>query len=156
MQRRERAFLQSSALPFHLGSYFYPSTFALLFQTLSPSIFFFSSRRKEKRNHREEKNAEKGKSFRSSSCSTLSLLVPTFAFPLLPFYFKRFLLASSCFQVEGKEKKKNHREEKECKERRELSFKLSLCPLTFSSCFWPPVSALLFETLSPWHLLFLK
>jgi hypothetical protein len=38
------------------------------------------------------------------------------------------------------QRKKNHREEKKCKEGRELSFKLSFCPFT---------SALLFQTLSP-------
>jgi hypothetical protein len=47
-------------------------------------------------------------------------------------------MASSSFQVE--EKKKNHKEEKKCKEGKELSFKLPCCPLT---------SALLFQTLFP-------
>jgi hypothetical protein len=55
--------------------------------------------------------------------------------------------------VEGK---KNHREEKKCKERKEFTFKLSFYPLTFGSHFWPPISALLFQVLSPWHLLILK
>jgi hypothetical protein len=52
------------------------------------------------------KNAEKGKSFPSSSHSTLSFLGPTFALPLMPFYFKHFLLASSSSQAEEKKKNK--------------------------------------------------
>jgi hypothetical protein len=71
---------------------------ALLFQTLSLGIFFFSNIRgkknKEKKNHREEKNAEKGGNFPSSSHFALSFLALDFALPLLPFCFKRFLLTS--------------------------------------------------------------
>ncbi len=69
----------------------------LLFQTLSPDIFFFSSRRKKKQRKKniEKKNAEKGGSLPSSSHSTLSLLAFASTLPLLPFCFKRFLLASS-------------------------------------------------------------
>jgi hypothetical protein len=60
-------------------------TSTLLFQTLSPGIFFFSSgkkEKKEKKNHREEINAEKGKSFPSIFRSALSLRLL-----LLPFDF---------------------------------------------------------------------
>jgi hypothetical protein len=53
------------------------------------------------------------------------------------------------FSSRRKEKKKNHREKKKCREGKELSFKLSLCPLTFGSCFYPPTFALLFQTFSP-------
>jgi len=67
----------------------------------------------------------------------------------LSFYFKHFLLTFSFSQVE---EKKNHREKKNV----ELTFKLSFCPLTFDSCFWLLVFALLFQALSPWHFLFLK
>jgi len=102
-------------------------TSTLLFQMFSPSIFFFSSKRKEK-NKKEtiekKRNAEKGESFPSSSHSTLSFLAPASTFPLLPFYFKRFLLASSCSQAEEKKKKQrkeNHKEKKKCREGRELS-----------------------------------
>ncbi len=54
--------------------------FALLFQTFSLGIFFFSSKRKKKtkkKKHIEKKkNAEKGGSFPSNSHSALSLLAP--------------------------------------------------------------------------------
>jgi len=75
-----------------------------------------------------------------------------FALSLLPFYFKHFILTYSFSQIE---KKKNHREKK-CKERRELTFKISFCPLTFGSCFWLPIFAFSFQAFSPWHLLYLK
>jgi len=45
--------------PFTFGSHFYPLPFALLFQMFSPSIFFFSNRRKE--NHKEKKMQRKNK-----------------------------------------------------------------------------------------------
>jgi hypothetical protein len=60
-------------------------TFALLFQTICPSIFFFSSRKKEKQNAKKKIYTEKGGSFPLSSHSTLSLLAP-----VLPFYFEQF------------------------------------------------------------------
>jgi len=78
-------------------------TFPLLFPTLSPSTFFFSSRKKEKKTIEKKKNVEKGRSFPLSSYSALSLCAFVFALLLLPFCFKHFLLASSSFQVkEGK------------------------------------------------------
>jgi hypothetical protein len=43
-----------------------------------------------------------------------------------------FFLASSSFQVV---RKKKHKEKKTCKEGKELTFKLLLCPLTFDSRF---------------------
>jgi hypothetical protein len=46
-----------------------------------------------------------------------------------------------------KTKKKKHRKKK-CREGRELAFKLPFYPLTFGFCFYPPTSALLFQTLS--------
>jgi hypothetical protein len=60
---------------------------------------------KEKKTHKEKKNVEKGGSFASSSHYALSLLAPASAFSLLPFCFKRFLLASSYFQTKEKKKK---------------------------------------------------
>jgi len=104
---------------------------------LSLGIFFFSSGRKKK--HKEKKKtvenkkyAKKGRSLPSSSCFTLSFWAPTFAFLLLPFRFKHFLFASSSSQIEEKKKhkgRKNHREEKKCREGRELTFLLSLLHL---------------------------
>jgi len=60
---------------------------------------------REDKTHKKtrKKNQEKGGSLPSSSCSTLSLLASTFAFPLLHFRFECFLLTSS-FQVERKKK----------------------------------------------------
>jgi len=49
---------------------------------------------------------------------------------------------------EKKTKKKKHRKENKCREGRELAFKLPLYPFTFGFCFYPPTSALLFQTLS--------
>ncbi len=80
-------------------------------------------------------------------------MVLAFAFPLLPFCFKRFFLRIFFFSSRRNEKKikekKNHREEKKCREGKELSFKLLLCHVTFGSCFCPPGSTLLFQTLFP-------
>jgi len=44
-------------------------------------------------------------------------------------------------------RKETHRDEKKCREGKELSFKLPLFPLTFGSCFCPPTFALLFQML---------
>jgi len=49
------------------------ATSTLLFQTLSPNIFFFSSKRKEKKTIKKKRNVEKGRSFPSSSHFTLSI-----------------------------------------------------------------------------------
>jgi hypothetical protein len=70
--------------------------------------------------------------------------------PVSTLLFQTFLLASSSFQEKGKKNKEknNHREEKKCREGRELSFKVPLCPFTFSSRFYPPTFALLFQTFS--------
>ncbi len=59
---------------------------------------------------------------------------------LLPISFKCFLLTSSFFQTEGNIYIYIEREKKSCKEGKELTFKLPLCPLIFSSCFYPFVS----------------
>jgi hypothetical protein len=61
-------------------------------------------------------------------------------------------LSSSIFFFSSKKKTK----EQKCKEGKELTFKLSLGLLIFGSCFWPLVSALLFQALSPWHLFFFQ
>ncbi len=96
VQRREGAFLQALAMPSHFwlplcpltfGSRFCPLTFPLLFQKLYPNIFFFSSRKKErktkKKNIEKEKNAKKGRSLLSSSRFALSLLAPAFGLLLV-------------------------------------------------------------------------
>ncbi len=85
----------------------------------------------------------------------------TFKLSLCPFIFGShfYLSVSNVFswhllllkQEKQKNKEKNHREEKKCKEERELSFKLLLCPFTFGSRFYPFVS----NTFS-WHLLLFK
>jgi hypothetical protein len=78
-----------------------------MFQMLSHGIFFFSNKRRKKQRKKtveKEKNVKKGGSFLSSSHSAFSLLAPASAFPLLPFYFEHFFLASSSSQA-GKNKK---------------------------------------------------
>jgi hypothetical protein len=51
--------------------------------------------------------------------------------------------------------KKNIKKKK--MQRREGSYFQALAlPLTFGFYLWPPISAILFQTLSPWHFLFLK
>jgi hypothetical protein len=57
---RELTFKLSLCL-FTFGSRFCPFTFALPFQVFSPGILFFFSKRKEKKNHREEKTCRKEK-----------------------------------------------------------------------------------------------
>jgi len=95
--------------------------------------------------HKEDKTYKKTTKKKTKRKVGTYFEAPTLPFhfwlPLLPFYFKCFLLASSSFQ-----EKKNHREEKKCKEGRELSFKLSLCPFTLCSYFCPLTFALLFQT----------
>jgi hypothetical protein len=77
-----------------------------------------------------------------------ALTLPShFWLPLLPFCFKRFLLAPSS-QVKEK-KKKTIEKKKNCRKGKELSFKLLFCPLTLCSCFCPLAYTLLFQTISP-------
>jgi len=102
-------------------------------------FFFFSNTKKIKHTRKQLKqNQKKGGSLPSSSRFAFSLLVLASAFLFLHFRFMCFLLASFSFQVVRKKKhkeKKNRREEKTCKEGKELTFKLLLCPLTFDSRF---------------------
>jgi Na+/H+ antiporter NhaD/arsenite permease-like protein len=98
MQKREGAF-KLSLCPFTFSSHFCPPASALLFQTLFPGIFLFSSKRKEKKNKgkktiKKKKKAEKGGRLLSSSCFAFSLLALTFGLMFLHFCFKHFLLAS--------------------------------------------------------------
>ncbi len=79
--------------------------------------------------------------------------------PTLPFHFWLPLLPSHfCTSVSNiffqhlfllKQNKRIKNKEKKCREGRELSFKLLLCPLTFGFHFLPFASALLFQTFSP-------
>jgi len=101
----------------------------------------------KKKNHKEEKNAEKGGSFPSNSRSTLSLLAPTSTLLFQTLSLSIFFFSS--IRKGKKEKKKTI--EKKCREGRELSFKLLFYPFTFGSCFCPFVS----NTFS-WHFLLLK
>jgi len=96
---------KGGSLPFNFRSTFslLATTFAFSllhfpFQVFSLGIFFFSNRRKKK--HKEKKTiekkkyAKKGRSLPLSSCSTSSFFAPAFAFSLLHFHFKCFLLTS--------------------------------------------------------------
>jgi len=65
-------------------------------------LLLLKHRKDKTHNKTTKENQEKGRSLPLNSCSTLSLLAPTFAFSLLHFCFKCFLLASSSFQVEEK------------------------------------------------------
>jgi hypothetical protein len=108
---------------------------------------------KHKTNKTHKKTTKKKTKRREGAYFQAPTLPFHFWLSLLPFCFKRFLLASSSSQARkiNKQRKKNHREEKKCKKRRKLSFKLLLCPFTFGSRFYPFVS----NTFS-WHLLLLK
>jgi len=106
-----------------------------LFQAFFPGIFFFSNRRrkkhKEKKNHRKEKKCKEGRelNFKLLICPLIfgsCFCFPAFAFLLLPFRFKHFLIASSS---QTKEKKEKHEEKKimkkkKCKQGREFTFLL--------------------------------
>jgi hypothetical protein len=127
---------------------------------LFPSIFFFSSIRKEKKPIKKEKNAEKGindcvhmmcevavistmllQSLPSSSHSTLSLLASCFC----PFVSSAFSLASSTSQVE--KKKEKHKEKKSIKKKKNAKKGRSL-PFFFRFCIWDET----FLLLSPFHI----
>jgi preprotein translocase subunit YajC len=132
-------------------------TSTLPFQTLSHGIFFSSSRKKEeknkKENHKEKKKCREGKelSFKLSFCPFT--FGSFFCRPTSTLLFQ--MLSHGIFFFSNKRnEKKNHIEKKKCKERREFSFKLLLCSLTFGSRFCPPTSTLLFQILSPSIFLF--
>jgi hypothetical protein len=95
-------------------------------------FFFFSNTKKIKHTRKQlKKNQKKGGSLPSSSRFAFSRFVFVFAFPFLHFRFMCFLLASSSFQVVRKKKHKEkniYKEEKTCKEGKELTFKLLFCP----------------------------
>jgi len=99
---------------------------------------------KQDKTHKKttKKNQEKKGSLLSSSRSTLSILA--FAFALL---FQMLSLGIFFFSSR-KKKKKNHIEEKICRERKELTFKLPFCPLIFGSHFYLPTFAFPFQVFS--------
>jgi len=138
MQRKEGAFLQTPALPFHFWLPLLPPILPFCFKCFLLASFSSQVEEKEKKKPpiEKKKNAEKGENFPFSSCSTLSLLV------LASALLFQTLSPSIFFFSNKKKEKENHREEKKCREGRELTFKLSLCLLTFGSCFWPPISTL--------------
>ncbi len=109
-----------------------------MFQTLlASSCFQAGKKNKEKKPQRRKKNVEKGGSLPSRSHLALSLLVPTSSLLFLPFRFKRFLLGIFFYSSKRKkgktQRKKNHRKEKKCKERRECTFLLSFVHLGWSA-----------------------
>jgi hypothetical protein len=120
--------------------HFCPPAFALPFQAFSPSIFFFSNKRKEKKRHRKKKNVEKGRNFPLSSQSAFSFQVLSFDI---------FFFANR--RKEKKTQKKNPGEKKNAKKGRSLPFfsrfyiwdeaLLLLSPLHISSTLsFPPFS----------------
>jgi hypothetical protein len=100
---------------------------------------------KGKKNHREEKTCKERKELTFKLLLCLFTFDSHFCFLVLHFHFKCFILTSSFYQVEGK---KNHREKKNAKKKRELTFKLLFCPFTFGFRFCLLTFALLFHALS--------
>jgi len=101
-----------SLYPLSFGSHTCPPTFALPFQMLSPCIFFFSNKTKEKKHIKiktikKKKNAEKGGSLPSSSCFAFSFLAP--ASTLL---FQTLFLNIFFFSNKREGKKKNTKKKK--------------------------------------------
>jgi hypothetical protein len=111
-QKKGRTLPSSSCCAlFTFGSCFYPPTFALSFQVLSLDIFFFSSKRKEKKNTK----------------GTLKLLLCPLTFDscfCLPTFALSFqvLFLDIFFFLNRRIEKKNHREEKNAEKGRNLPF----------------------------------
>ncbi len=151
MQRREGAYLQAThyALSLLALIFAFPLLhFCFEFFFLASSFFQIEEKKKntkKKKTIEKKKNAEKGGSLPSSFHSTISILAPASTFLLLPFQFKRFLLASSSSsQTEGK---KNHKEKKTIKKKKNAKKGGNL---SFFSCFCIWDEALLL--LSPLHI----
>jgi hypothetical protein len=110
-------------------------------------VFFFLNTKKTKHTRKQQKKKPRE---RRELTFKLLLCLLTFGPHFYPFISSTF--SSHLFSSQAKEKKRkekmNHREEKECRERRELSFKLPLYPFSFGSCFCFPSFAFLFQTLS--------
>ncbi len=67
MYKKEGAYLQALALPFHFGSRFWPPIFALSFQAISPWHLLLLKQKKKKintkkkNNNREQKKCREGR-----------------------------------------------------------------------------------------------
>jgi hypothetical protein len=155
MQRKEGPFLQAPILPSHFWVPLLPSHLCVSVSNAFSWHLFLLKQKGGKKTIEKKTNAKKGRSFLLSSHFTLSLLGPASTFPLLPFCFKHFLRTSSSSQGDEK-KEKTIEKKKKCKEGKELTFKLSLCPFTFGFCVWLLIFALSFQVFSPWHLFLFK
>jgi len=101
---------------------------------------------KEKKTIEKKKYAQRGGSLLSSSHSALSLLAPAFALLCQVLSLGIFFFSSRRKDKKHKEKK-NRRKETKCREGKEFTFKLSLCPFIFGSCFCPLAYTLSFQVL---------
>jgi len=106
----------------------------------------FSSSQTQRRHDTQKKNQERGGSLLLNSYSALSLLAPTSTFLFQTLFLGIFFFSSI---RKGKKNKEKKTIEKKSRQRKELTFKFSLCLLTFSSRFYPPAFALLLQTLFP-------
>jgi len=120
-----------------------------LFQTFSPCIFFFSSRRKGNKNKKNKtirkKNAKKRGNLFSNFHFTFSLLTFAFSILFLPIRFKHFLLGIFFFSSRRKERKTQRK-----KTITKYIYAKKGRSLSFFSCFYIWDEALLF--LSPFHI----
>jgi hypothetical protein len=74
----------------------------------------------------------------------------------MPFCFKHFLPTSFFSQAKKNKKTKKTIEKNKNVMKGGLTFKLSFYLLIFCSYLWPPIFAILFQTLFPRHFLLLK
>ncbi len=111
------------------------------------TLLFSSSQTQRRQNtqNNNNKNEKKGGNLLSSSHSAFSLLAPTSTFLFQTLSPDIFFFSS---KRKKKKRKENHKNKIKCREGKELSFKLPLCPVTFGSRFCLPISALLFQTCS--------
>jgi len=138
-KRREGAYLQAPALPFH----FWFLLLSICFKRFLLASSSSQVKEKKRKTMEKKRNAMKGKNFPSSSRSALSFLAPAFTHLFQTLSFGIFFFSNRI------KEKENHGEKKNCRKRKEFSFKLLLYPLTFGSRFCPPTSGLLFQTLFP-------
>jgi hypothetical protein len=102
-------------------------------------FFFFSNTKKIKHTRKQLKKKPKEErelTFKLSFCLLTfgsHFCLPVFVLPFHVLSLGIFFLSSS--RKKKHKKKKNHREEKTCKEGKELTFKLLFCLLTFDSRF---------------------
>jgi hypothetical protein len=101
--------------------------------TLSSSSSFQTQRKQNTQDNNQKKNQEgKELTFKLMFCPL------TFGCHFYPFVSNAFSLHLLLFKQ--KKRKENYKEKNKCKERKVLSFKFPLCPLTFGSRFYPFVS----------------